>query len=127
MVNFYGPDSVPAKFQGRTFYPHNPQVTLMRTNAEECRQLGKILAEKANLSTGPVTILLPAKAISVISAPGQKFHDAEADKCLFDAINANVRPGIEIVEMNCAINDPEFAEACARRLLENIAKGKSRQ
>src|SRR5206468_7235994 len=29
MVNFYGPESVPAKFQGRTFYRHNPQVTLM--------------------------------------------------------------------------------------------------
>src|SRR6266498_4512922 len=40
MVNFYGPDSVPAKFQGRTFYPHNPQVTLMRTTPEECARLG---------------------------------------------------------------------------------------
>src|SRR5881409_1045913 len=42
MVNFYGPDSVPSKFQGRNFYPHNPQVTLMRTTTQECARLGAI-------------------------------------------------------------------------------------
>src|SRR5690606_13787668 len=31
MVNFGERASVPAKFAGRTFYQHNPQVTLMRT------------------------------------------------------------------------------------------------
>jgi uncharacterized protein (UPF0261 family) len=60
--------TVPAKFDGRTFYIHNPQVTLMRTNAAECAELGRILAEKANAYRGPVTVLLPKKAISIISA-----------------------------------------------------------
>src|SRR5947209_6791614 len=54
MVNFHGPDSVPAKFKARTFYQHNPQVTLMRTTPEECAKLGRIIAEKLNASTGPV-------------------------------------------------------------------------
>src|SRR5262249_36890418 len=75
MVNFYGPESVPTRFQGRKFYQHNPQVTLMRTTPEECARLGQILSEKLNLSKGPVTVLLPTQAISVISAPGQAFHD----------------------------------------------------
>ncbi len=35
MVNFYAPESVPARFTGRTFYTHNANVTLMRTTAEE--------------------------------------------------------------------------------------------
>ena len=79
MVNFYAPESVPTKFAGRTFYHHSPQATLLRTTPEECAQLGRILAEKVNLSTGPVTVLLPKKAISVISAEGQPFHDPVAD------------------------------------------------
>jgi uncharacterized protein (UPF0261 family) len=122
MVNFGPPESVPAKFQGRTFYQHNPQVTLMRTTPEECAELGRILAEKLNLSKGPVTVLLPKKAISVISAPGLKFHDPVADRILFDSIKTWVRKDIEVVEMDCAINDAAFAEACVQALLKNIGR-----
>jgi uncharacterized protein (UPF0261 family) len=121
MVNFHAPESVPAKFAGRTFYKHNPQVTLMRTNAEECAQLGRILAEKVNLSTGPATVLLPLRAISVISAAGQPFHDAAADAALFATIKAHLRKDIPVVELDCAINDAIFAEACAKALLGQLA------
>lgn len=126
MVNFGPPDTVPAKFRGRTFYQHNPQVTLMRTTPEECAQLGRILAEKLNLSTGPVTVLIPRRAISVVSAPGKPFHDPAADRALFAALKAQLRPDIEIIEMNCEINDPPFAEACARALLNHLAKADAR-
>ena len=122
MVNFHGPESVPAKFKGRTFYAHNPQVTLMRTSPEECADLGRILAEKINLSTAPVTVLLPKKGISVISGVGQKFFDPIADRVLFDALKAFLRKDIPVIEMDCAINDAEFAEACARELLKNMGR-----
>ena len=92
----------------------------MRTTPVECAKLGQILAEKINLSTGPVTVLLPLKAISVISAPGQKFHDPAADQALFDNLKAHLRKDIPVVEMDCAINDSMFAEACASELLKNI-------
>ena len=121
MVNFYGPESVPEKFKGRTFYAHNPQVTLVRTTPEECARLGKIIAEKLNTSTGPVTVLIPRRAISVISAPGQKFHDPAADEALFSSLKTNLRKGIQVVEMDCAINDEMFAVACADALLKNMA------
>ncbi|MDB6029948.1 MAG: hypothetical protein JWM16_286 [Verrucomicrobiales bacterium] len=124
MVNFHGPESVPARFKGRTFYPHNPQVTLMRTTPEECAELGKIIREKLNASKGPVTLLLPKKAISVISAPGQKFYDPTADRELFNSLKTGLRKDIQVVEMDCTINDPAFAEACAKALMKNIeAKG----
>lgn len=124
MVNFGAPETVPSKFADRTFYQHNPQVTLMRTSPEECAELGRILAEKINLSIAPVTVLLPLKAISVISAPGQKFHDPIADRILFTALKAFLRNDIEVVELDCAINAPEFARACAEKLLANLAQRK---
>jgi len=125
MVNFFGPESVPAKFSGRIFYHHNPQVTLMRTNSEECAQLGRILGVKLNISTGPVAVLIPRRAISVISAPGQPFHDPSADQALFDEIRANLRKDIELQEFDCTINDPVFAEACAHTLLRLIGAGRA--
>lgn len=48
MVNFGAMDSVPERYQGRTFYPHNPQVTLMRTTAEENRRQGEWIADRLN-------------------------------------------------------------------------------
>jgi len=122
MVNFQGLDSVPAKFKGRKFYQHNPHTTLMRTNAQESGALGKIIAEKLNGSKGPVSVLLPLQGLSVIGAPGQPFHDPGADQALFGALKTNLRQDIEVVEMDCAINERAFAGACAQALLKNIGR-----
>ncbi len=117
MVNFGAPDSIPDRFKGRLFYEHNPQVTLMRTTPDECAELGRIIAGKLNASTGPVTALLPTKAISVISAMGQPFHDPAADEALFTALKTALREDIETIESPHEINDPEFAKLCAMTLI----------
>ena len=122
MVNFLAPESVPGRFTGRLFYRHNPQVTLMRTNVAECTRLGEILAEKLNASGGPVSVLLPKRGISVISQHGQPFHDPAADEALFTAWRRGLRSDIPVRELDCAINDPEFAAACAEELLANLAR-----
>jgi uncharacterized protein (UPF0261 family) len=121
MVNFWAPDTVPAAFAGRRFYQHAPNVTLMRTTPEENARLGEILATKLNMSIGPVAVFLPLRGLSVISAEGGPFHWPEADAALFQSIRAHLRPGIELHELDCTINDPVFAAATATRLLEMVA------
>lgn len=120
MVNFGERDSVPEKFQDRTFYIHNPQVTLMRTNAAECSQIGRIIAEKANANSAPVAILNPLKAVSEINGVGKAFHDPAADEALFKAIRENAT--VETIDLDLEINDPAFAQACAAKLLELLKK-----
>lgn len=120
MVNFGERQSVPAKFAGRTFYEHNPQVTLMRTTPEECEALGRLLNSKVNASTGLVSVLLPRRGISVISASGGTFHDPVADVALFAAIENGLRIGVTCTSLDCEINDPAFAKACVEALLANI-------
>lgn len=122
MVNFGEPSSIPEKFKDRLFYQHNPQVTLMRTTPEECMELGRILAEKINAYTAPVTLLMPLRAISVISAPGKPFHDPAADTALFNSLKTHLRSDIPVQELDCEINAPEFAEACAKALLSQLTK-----
>ncbi|MDP7062190.1 MAG: Tm-1-like ATP-binding domain-containing protein [Planctomycetota bacterium] len=119
MVNFGAPETVPERFADRNFYHHNPQVTLMRTNVEENAELGRIFAEKVNAYQAPTTVLLPLRAISVISAAGQAFHNPLADTVLFDAIKENLRADIEVQSLDLEINDPAFATACAEALLRN--------
>ncbi len=124
MVNFGERESVPEKFKDRTFYIHNPQVTLMRTTAQECRELGKILANKINTYTAPVTVLIPEKGISVISKEGEPFYDPEADTALFDTLASELRDDIPIRFMDCDINAPDFSTACAESLLDNLSISK---
>lgn len=127
MVNFGEPQTVPAAFAGRRFYQHNPQVTLMRTNASECAELGRILAEKANAYPDTVRLFWPKGGISVISAAGQPFEDAEADAALLEGWKKHLRLGLQVEEVEGAINDPCFARACAEALLLQMGKGVSQR
>ena len=120
MANFGARETVPESFEGRNFYIHNPQVTLMRTNADECSEIGKVIASKANANPSPVAILNPLKAVSEINGEGQAFYDPEADKALFEAIRSNAT--VEVIDMDEPINSPTFAKACAEKLLELIAR-----
>ncbi len=120
MVNFGEPSSIDKKFAGRKFYPHNPQVTLLRTTPEECKQLGRMVAEKVNQYSAPTTVLFPTRAISVISASGGAFHDPSADQALLDSLKQQLRPEIPLEVLDVEINDEAFADACVKALLRNM-------
>ena len=125
MVNFWAPETVPGEFANRVFYEHNPNVTLMRTTPDENQVMGKLVADKLNLSEGPVTVYLPLQGISVISAPGQPFHSREADDAFREALKSHLRSDIPVIEVDANINDPEFANSVAEALL-NLIEGKGR-
>jgi uncharacterized protein (UPF0261 family) len=112
MVNFGPLDSVPARFRERLLHVHNPQVTLMRTDADENVAIGRFIAEQLNRCHGPVRFLLPEGGVSLLDAPGQPFHDPHADAALFDTIERTVTPSrhrvVERVAAN--INADEFAD-----------------
>jgi uncharacterized protein (UPF0261 family) len=113
MVNFGAPATLPAQFEGRRFYEHNPQVTLMRTTREECVKIALFIARGLNACEGPVRFLLPTGGVSALDAPGQAFWDPEADAALFDTIEAEVRQTDQrqVRRVQQHVNDPEFADA----------------
>jgi uncharacterized protein (UPF0261 family) len=120
MVNFGAPDTVPERFRGRTFYEHNPQVTLMRTTPDECRAAAEFLAERLNASPGPVRLLLPTGGVSALDAPGAPFADPAADDALFSTLRARVTATAnhQVVESPHHVNDPAFATALVAALEE---------
>ncbi|WP_054949746.1 Tm-1-like ATP-binding domain-containing protein [Numidum massiliense] len=119
MVNFGPKASVPDKFSDRLLYEHNPTVTLMRTTAEECAELGRRIAAKLNRAKGPVTLFIPLKGVSAIDQVGQPFYDPEADRVLIKALRETIDDHVvDVREVDAHINDPAFAEAMADRLHE---------
>ncbi len=112
MVNFGPMESMPAQFRDRTLHRHNATITLMRTTPAENAELGRIIATKLNAATGPVTLFIPTKGVSMIDVEGQPFHDPAADAALYDALRQNIDTGkVKVVELDTDINDPAFARA----------------
>ena len=125
-VNFGPRDSVPERFGERLLVQHNPEVTLMRTNKDECVEIGKFIAgrlkEKAK-NKELVKICLPKKGTSILAVEGGKFHDVEADKMLFETIQDGLDgTGIEVLEKDYAVNDQEFAKFLADQLVQLVSK-----
>jgi uncharacterized protein (UPF0261 family) len=116
MVNFGPIDTVPEKFKPRKLYKHNPTVTLMRTTAEECAELGRIIARKLNSARGPVTLFIPLRGISMLATEGNAFYDPVADQALIDNLKAELGANVEVRELDMDINDPRFAQAMAKRM-----------
>lgn len=119
MVNFGPYHTVPEPFIGRNLYKHNPTVTLMRTTVEENVQIANKLVEKLNMAAGKTTLILPLKGVSAIDGEGQPFYGPKEDKALFETLKNGINKAVvEVIEMENNINDPEFAEAAAQKLID---------
>jgi uncharacterized protein (UPF0261 family) len=121
MVNFGARDSVPVQFEDRNLYQHNATTTLMRTTPEETAELGRRVAERLNTATGPVTLFIPLRGISMIATEGSAFYDAEADRALIAAVKDNLTERIVLCEVDTDINDEAFAVAMADALVDQLA------
>lgn len=121
--NFGGKETVPEKYRNRNFFFYTPSITLMRTDVEENRILGKTIAEKVNRSTGPAAIVIPLKGFSALDRSGGpkmttiegsvsgEWHDETANSALIESIKNHLDSSkVKLMEVVAHINDPEFAE-----------------
>jgi uncharacterized protein (UPF0261 family)/ABC-type branched-subunit amino acid transport system ATPase component len=123
LVNFWAMDTVPAQFRGRKLHVHNPNVTLMRTTAEEAARIGRFIVEKLNLMEGPVRFLIPEGGTSGLDRPGGPFWDPAADRALFDVISRGFRSSAnrKLLKLPLHVNDAAFADALVANFREIAA------
>ena len=122
MANFDGIETVPERYRKRTLYQWNDNVTLLRTDADENRRIGKMLATAANASTGPVAVLIPLKGVSMLDSPGGSFWDPEADGACFDALRTGLNQDVELIEIDANINDAAFVDRAVEVLLSMLKR-----
>ena len=115
MVNFGALETVPERFtRPQALRPQPAGHADAHDGRRRTRAIGRWIGERLNACDGPVRFLLPEGGVSLIDAPGQPFHDPEADAALFAALEATVRPTARAPRSSgCryAINDPAFAAA----------------
>ncbi|MFA7667576.1 MAG: Tm-1-like ATP-binding domain-containing protein, partial [Burkholderiaceae bacterium] len=120
MVNWGAPDTIAERYRQRLFHIHNAHVTLMRSTADELIAAGKRIAERLNASAGPVRLLLPLGGLSMLDAPGQPFHDPQANQALFDTLARDfVETGTHrLLRIPHHINDAAFAGVVVAQVRE---------
>ena len=129
MVNFGAPDTIPERYRGRKLHVHNPQVTLMRTTAEENERMGRWIGERLNAMDGPVRFFLPEGGVSALDAPGQPFWDPDADIALFRALDQTVRQtsNRQLIRLKRNINEPEFTAAIVAAFRSIVGRPSTRR
>ncbi len=129
MVNFGPRETVPERYRSRKLHVHNPQVTLMRTTAEENARIGRWIGERLNQMDGPVRFFLPELGVSALDAAGQPFWDPEADAVLFRALEQTVRQtnNRRILRVRRNINEPEFAAEIVAAFRSLMGRGGERR
>lgn len=111
VVGFGEPNSVPEWLRGRRTVAHNPRVTLVRTSAAENAQLGAIVAERLDLHPGDPIAVIPTGGFSALGAPGQPFHDPEADRQFLNALMSTTSRPECVIVVDGPINGQAFVEA----------------
>jgi uncharacterized protein (UPF0261 family) len=117
MINFWAPATVPARYSGRLFYHHNPNVTLMRTTPEENAALGHWIGARLNACPGPVRLLIPEHGISALDIEGGPFWHPEADAALFQTLKDTITEPTRLIFLPYHINDPAFSKVAADTFL----------
>jgi uncharacterized protein (UPF0261 family) len=111
------PTTTDRQFPGRPTFLHNPELTLVRLTAPEMSHMGRVFAEKANRSQGPVTVCVPTRGLSVQDAEGRVFWDPEADQAFVDALTQHVDKAVTVHLVPSHINDPAFGRLVLEQLL----------
>ncbi|XVF62095.1 hypothetical protein PTKIN_Ptkin08bG0189900 [Pterospermum kingtungense] len=124
MVNFGPKDTIPSNFQQRKIHVHNPQVSLMRTTADENKKFAGFIADKLNKSSSKVCVCLPEKGVSALDASEKPFYDPEATGTLLNELKRliHINEDRKVKMYPCHINDPEFANALVDSFMEICSK-----
>jgi uncharacterized protein (UPF0261 family) len=129
-INFWAGQVLPSRYLDREFFRYNAQNLLMRTNAEEFRKLGQLMAERLKAAKGPVRVLIPFEGFSEhtkLRAHDLAGHDRgpwrrpEEYRIFVDTLKAYLSAAVPVEELPLHINDPRFADACVQAFVE-IAK-----
>jgi uncharacterized protein (UPF0261 family) len=123
---FNEPETVPARYAGRTLIRHSPQITDLRLTADEMAEVGCEVARRLSHTRDEAVILIPSAGYDSYAVAGEGFHDPAADARFVSTLKADLPPAIRVLERDTDINDPAFATEAARLLISLIeARGRS--
>jgi len=104
--------NVPDQYKDRKIFYYDFRSAI-RLNSDETIHLANQLAEKLNQDIANVKVLIPAKGWSEADKKGGPLYDPEINSLFIRTLKESLNPQIEIQEVDCHINDSDFAAFAA--------------
>jgi len=99
------------RYKNRKTIKHVEGWHLVRTTAEELQKLGKVIAEKANKSKGPVSIIIPKYGLSENDKENRPFYEPKAIDAFTKSLHENVKESVRVIEVDSHINSELYAKS----------------
>jgi uncharacterized protein (UPF0261 family) len=99
------------EYELRKKYDYDALRTFIRLSKEEMIMVADTMADKLNRARGPVKVLIPLGGWSSLDRKGTDFYNAELDRTFVDELKKQLKPGIEVREVDIDLDTPEFAQA----------------
>ncbi len=114
------PETVPPPYNKRRLVRHSPKITDVRLNADEMARVGTEVARRLRSTKDRAVFMIPKGGFDSYDREGGELWDPEADRAFVGALKRDLPGNIELIERGYNIEDPEFAEESAGRLIELI-------
>jgi uncharacterized protein (UPF0261 family) len=124
MIDLQSWAPMPAAFSDRPYHAHNRLIGSVTATLEERRELARFIAARANAATGPTAFLLPRQGLHAWDRPGEALHAPAAHRAFMEEFRRNLRPPVELHDLDLHINDPGFVAAAMAIFDRWLAEGR---
>ena len=123
MVDLIGWQDIPAHFKNRESHAHNRLITSIVLNHDERRQVAREFNKRLAGAQSETTYILPTQGCNEWDRKGAPLHDKQGLDVFIQETRDTRPKNVDLIELDCHINDPEFSET-ALSILDNwIAAG----
>jgi uncharacterized protein (UPF0261 family) len=116
------PHVLPDRWKTHKHVWHNEVVLAPRLNDRELKQVAREAGKRLQHTRGNAVFMIPTLGTGRYAMPGGPLNDPAGDRVFFEALKANLPPGIEIVERAAHAEDPAFVEEAVDRLIALVER-----
>ncbi len=123
LVDLVGWHPVPGRFSENIFHAHNRLLSSVVLTPDQRRLVARAICEKLAAAQGPVTLILPHHGAHEWDRDGSPLQDAAGLAAFLDEVKNNLPAAVQVLDLDCHINDAAFSEAALRVVDGWIAQG----
>ena len=123
LVDLIGWQDIPAHFKDRKRHAHNRLITSVILNKDERCRVAREFNARLSKAQGKTTYILPTKGCNEWDREGAPLYDKRGLNAFIQETRDTLPKNVELIELDCHINDPEFSETALAILDHWSAEG----